>query len=69
MILNSSSRFSVVQIKDAPWIVVDQACARRMVASSPLVDAAKMIAALMNGHIDQALESRGNMIAELNRLH
>ena len=68
MTLNNSSRFSVVQIKDAPWIVVDKAMSRRMVASSPLVDAAEMIAALMNGHFDQAVESRGDMIAELNRL-
>ena len=48
--------------------MVDKAMSRRMVASSPLVDAAEMIAALMNGHFDQAVESRGDMIAELNRL-
>jgi hypothetical protein len=67
MTLKNSARFSVVQIKDGPWIVVDQACDRRMVASSPHVDAAKMIAALLNGHIDQAVESREDTLAELNR--
>ena len=68
MTLESSVRFSVVPIKDGPWIVVDRACDRRVVASCPHVGAAKMIVALMNGHVAQAVESREETIAELNRL-
>ena len=68
MTLENSVRFSVVQIKDGPWIVVDRACDRRMVASCPHAGAAKMIVALMNGHVAQAVESRDEAIAGLNRL-
>ena len=60
-------RFSIVQIEDGPWIVVDRAHDRRMVASCPDAGAAKMIAALMNGQIDEALAGRDETIAGLNR--
>ena len=68
MTLDNTVRFSVVQIKDGPWIVVDRACDRRMVASCPEPGAAKMIVALMNGRIDEAVESREETIAGLRPL-
>lgn len=61
-------RFSIVQIEDGPWIVVDRAQDRRMVASCLDASAAKMIVALMNGQIDEALAGRDKAIAGLNRL-
>jgi hypothetical protein len=61
-------RFSVVQVQDGPWLVVDRAHDRRMVASCPDADAAKMIAAVMNGQIDEAMARRDEAIAGLNRL-
>ena len=60
-------RFSIVRIKDGPWIVVDRAHDRRVVASCPDVGAAKMIAALMNGQIDEALAGREEAIAGVNQ--
>ena len=61
-------RFSVVHIQDGPWLVVDWAQQRRMVASCPDSGAAQMIAALMNGHFQEAIASRDEAIAGLSRL-
>lgn len=61
-------RFSVVQIQDGPWLVVDRANDRRMVASCPDAGAARMIAAMMNGQLDEAMDGRDEAISGLNRL-
>jgi hypothetical protein len=68
MTMEDAMRFSIVQIEDGPWIVVDREHDRRMVASCPDGGAAKMIAALMNGQIDEALAGRDEAIAGLNQL-
>jgi hypothetical protein len=60
-------RFSVVQIKDGPWVVVDCFDHRRRIASCADAGAARMIAALMNGDIHQALADRDAALAELSR--
>ena len=51
-------RFSIVEIKDGPWIVVDRLDHRRRIASCVDACAAAMIAALMNGDLDQAIAGR-----------
>ncbi|WP_147262835.1 hypothetical protein [Roseiarcus fermentans] len=51
-------RFSIVQIKDGPWVVVDRQDHRRRIASCVDAGAAEMIAALMNGDLDQAIAVR-----------
>ena len=66
--MNTVTRFSVVQIKDGPWIVVDRLDHRRRIASCGGAIAAHMIAALMNGDVEQAVAGREAAIAELDRL-
>ncbi len=65
--MDTSLRFTVVQIKDGPWIVVEQRDHRRRIASCASADAAKMIAAFMNGDFEQAILGRDAAIAELRR--
>ena len=60
-------RFSVVQIKDGPWVVVDRTDHRRRIASCLDAGAAAMIAALMNGDVDQALAHRDAAVADVDR--
>jgi len=60
-------RFSVVQIKDGPWVVVDRWDHRRRIASCADDSAARMIAALMNGDVPQAIADRDAALAELSR--
>jgi hypothetical protein len=65
--MKMGARFSVVQIKDGPWIVVDHRRRRRTIASCVDEVAAHMIAALMNGNVDEAIAGRDAAIAELDR--
>jgi hypothetical protein len=65
--MESVVRFSVVQIKDGPWIVVDGSDHRRRIASCVDAGAARMIAALMNGDVAQAIVERDAAIADLSR--
>ena len=51
-------RFSVVHIKDGPYVVVDRQDHRRRIASCIDPGAARMIAALMNGDLKQAATAR-----------
>ena len=51
-------RFSVLHIKDGPYVVVDRRDHRRRIASCVDPGAARMIAALMNGDLQQALAVR-----------
>jgi len=60
-----SPRFSVVQIKHGPCLVLDLACHRKTVASSFDLDAAEALARLMNGDIQNAIASRNAAIASL----
>ena len=60
-------RFSIVRIKDGPWIVVDRRDHRRRIASCVEEGAAEMIAALMNGDFDHAIAGREAAIAGLDR--
>ena len=60
-------RFSVVQIKDGPWVVVDGFDHRRRIASCADAGAARMIAALMNGDLPQAIVERDAAVADLSR--
>ncbi len=65
--MDTSLRFTVVQIKDGPWIVVEQRDHRRRIASCADADAARMIAAFMNGDFEEAIIGREAAIAELRR--
>lgn len=56
--------FSVVQVKDGPWVVVDGADHRRRIASCVDADTARMIAALMNDDADQATAGPEASMAE-----
>ncbi len=58
MTKETAMRFSIVHIKDGPWIVVDRQDHRRRIASCIDAGAAEMIAALMNGDLDQAIAGR-----------
>ncbi len=60
-------RFSIVRIKDGPWIVVDRHDHRRRIASCVEEGAAEMIAALMNGDLDQAIAGRNAAITGLDQ--
>ena len=60
-------RFSILQIKDGPWIVVDRLEHRRSIAICVDSGAAQMIAALMNGDVEHATGWRDETIAELDR--
>jgi hypothetical protein len=51
-------RFSVVQVKDGPWLVVDGADHRRLIASCADAETAQMVMALMNGDFEQAVAGR-----------
>lgn len=51
-------RFSVVHIKDGPYVVVDRRDHRRRIASCIDPGAARMVAALMNGDLEQAVAGR-----------
>jgi hypothetical protein len=63
---NGGARFSVSQIKDGPWRVADDAKDGRLVASCPARDIALMVAALMNGNPEAAMERRKTIIAAIN---
>ena len=65
--MDKTTRFTVVQIKDGPWIVVEQHDHRRRIASCAGADAARMIAAFMNGDFEEAIAGRDATIAELHR--
>ena len=56
-------RFSILRIKDGPWVVVDRQDHRRRIASCVDPGAAEMIAALMNGNLEQAIAQRDAMVA------
>jgi hypothetical protein len=60
------ARFSASQVNDGLWVVVDDAKAKRLIASCPNRDAALMIAALMNGNAEAAMIRRRALIAELD---
>ena len=56
-------RFSILQIKDGPWIVVNRLDHRRRIAGCIDLGAAQMIAALMNGNVERATACRVEAIA------
>ncbi len=60
-------RFSVLRIKDGPWVVVDRFDHRRRIASCIEPGAAEMIAALMNGDVAHAVACRDEALAEQTR--
>jgi hypothetical protein len=57
---------SVSQVKDGPWLVVDETKGGTLVASCPSRDVALMIAALMNGNPEAAIERRKSVVLALN---
>jgi hypothetical protein len=65
--METEMRFAILHIKDGPWIVVDRFDHRRRVASCIDAGAAQMIAALMNGDIEQALARRDEAITQQQR--
>jgi hypothetical protein len=65
--MEMATRFSVLRIKDGPWIVVDRLDHRRRIASCIDPCAAEMIAALMNGDIEDAIARRDESLAERKR--
>jgi hypothetical protein len=62
--METAMRFSVVQIEDGPWVVVDGRDHRRRIASCVDAVAAEMIAALMNGDVERAIAHRDAAFAE-----
>jgi hypothetical protein len=66
---DTGARFTVTQVTDGPWVVVDDTKGKRLVASCPNKDAAMMIAALMNGNAEAAMARRRAVIAELDLPH
>jgi hypothetical protein len=66
---NGNARFSVSQVKDGPWLVVDEIKGRTLVASCPSRDVALMIAALMNGNPEAAIERRKSVVFALDASH
>ena len=55
------ARFSVSQVNDGLWVVVDDAKAKRLIASCRNRDAELMIAALMNGNAPPADSKRNEL--------
>jgi hypothetical protein len=53
-------------VNDGLRVAVDDAKAKRLIASCPNRDAALMIAALMNGNAEAAMIRRRALIAELD---
>ena len=60
-------RFTVVEIKDGPWLVLDLARSRKIVASCFDFCAAETFAALMNGDVQNAMTRRDAAVASLGR--
>ena len=60
-------RFSILQIKDGPWIIVDRLDHRRRIASCIDSGAAQMIAALMNGNVEQASKRSAHWMVQPER--
>ena len=56
-------RFVVIDVKDGPWLVLDLARGRKVVASCFDLRAAETFAALMNGDVRSALARRDDAIA------
>jgi hypothetical protein len=62
-----TARFSISPVKQGgPWVVVDDAKDKRLVATCSSVDIALMLAALMNGNSNAAIERRPAVIAALD---
>ena len=61
-----SARFSVTEVRGGPWIVTDQMRANRLVASSPHLDVADMVAAFMNGDTDRAATNLAAALATID---
>jgi hypothetical protein len=64
--LRGNARFSVAQMQTGPWLVVDDTKGKPLVASCPNMDAALMVAALMNGNPEAAMERRRAVLAALD---
>ena len=64
--METEMRFSILQIKDGPWIVVDRMDHRRRIAGCIDSGAALMIAALMNGNVEHVTSCRVEAIAALD---
>jgi hypothetical protein len=60
-----SKRFSLIEVKDGPWLVLDLARDRKIVASCFDAHAAETFAALMNGDVQRAIARRDAAIAFL----
>ncbi len=60
-------RFSVIEVRDGPWLVLDLARDRKVVASCFDPEAAETFAALMNGDAEGAMLRREAAIGSLRR--
>ena len=58
-------RFTVINIKNGPWLVLDLAQSRKIVASCFDLRSAETFAALMNGDVQAAMAQRDAAIAAL----
>ena len=65
--METPMRFSVTEIKDGPWLVLDLALGRKIVASCFDPRAAETFAALMNGDLQNVMARRELAIASLGR--
>jgi hypothetical protein len=65
--MENPMRFSVTEIKDGPWLVLDLALGRKIVASCFDPRAAETFAALMNGDLQSVMAQREAAIASLGR--
>jgi hypothetical protein len=61
--METDMRFSTLQIKDGPWVVVDRLDHRRRTASRVDAGAAEMITALMNGDFERAVACRDAIVS------
>ena len=65
--MKTPMRFSVTEIKDGPWLVLDLALGRKIVASCFDPRTAEIFAALMNGDLQNVMARREAAIASLGR--
>jgi hypothetical protein len=63
--MERSMRFSVIEVKDGPWLVLDLARDRKIVASCFDTHAAETFAALMNGDVQSAIARRDAATASI----
>jgi hypothetical protein len=68
VMVSEGVRFSITQLRDGPWLVVDDRNRKRLVASCPEENAARAIAAFINGDVDAAVTFQKQLVVRLDSL-